>query len=502
MAQLDEKTAQALAASGALTPELAQQFSVPASLQPNPVVPEQASPPVVDIGAQVVPDLKPTMVPGTSPLAPPPEYISQSELLPPGATLADISQVPQGQSILSTPQTGATPVADPIVDTMQQTALQSIAQKSEDQALQQHAEAKGQQSAKLKAEASDAEAANIVNAKTQQAVEESNAAGHSSLRSIMQNGSLGQKFAAVLAVMAGGVGAALTGGPNQSLVMFDKMLSEEMERQKFTEAQKDQTRRAALEEAELRLKQAAQKTDSEYKKSQIQQNLDEITMKRQQMQQSLVEQVQAKEASKVLESQSGQVAAATPQIAAKNRQLEDALNFYETTNPKKADGIREKLIVLPNGEMQIAKADSTRVREFEKTIRAPNESAINTLEKIRQFAKQASSLSLEDRAKMQTELNLAAGKLRIPITGPGAMTEDEYKRLLNTLGDPTKIFSINSIERLKLDTVMNNLKSDLKLGAAQIGVRWPQDREEMLRDKLAAKGYNSQQIEAALKARK
>jgi len=65
------------------------------------------------------------------------------------------------------------------------------------------------------------------------------------------------------------------------------------------------------------------------------------------------------------------------------------------------------------------------------------------------------------------------GQLRLPFTGPGAMTDTEYGRLLDTIGDPNKIVDSFGIERLKLQTVLNKLNSDMGMAARNAGFKMP-----------------------------
>jgi hypothetical protein len=82
------------------------------------------------------------------------------------------------------------------------------------------------------------------------------------------------------------------------------------------------------------------------------------------------------------------------------------------------------------------------------------------------------------RAQMQTELAALVGQLRLPFTGPGAMTNEEYKRLAETIGDPTKFAAMPAWERVKLQTVLKKLNGDLKTRAKAAGLQVPVDSSE------------------------
>lgn len=118
-----------------------------------------------------------------------------------------------------------------------------------------------------------------------------------------------------------------------------------------------------------------------------------------------------------------------------------------------------------------SKEDKDQFQKFRQNI----EPAINGLQRILDLQKNTSRLSMVDRAKISSEVNAATGALREAIVGPGAMTPKEFDRLVATLGDPNKIFSLPSWERAKTMTAMNKLKSDLSTIAKVRGLVPPQE---------------------------
>lgn len=63
------------------------------------------------------------------------------------------------------------------------------------------------------------------------------------------------------------------------------------------------------------------------------------------------------------------------------------------------------------------------------------------------------------RAEVATELNLLTGKMRLAVLGPGAMTEKEFDRLVETLGDPNAVIAFPGSQRKKMETVKNRLQA-------------------------------------------
>lgn len=333
----------------------------------------------------------------------------------------------------------------------------------------------------------------------QENINKQDEAGAASLNELMTNSGFGQKLGAALSIMAGSLSQAFTGNKsNPALDVLSASFEKELEKRKLSAEQKIAAKKALLDEVKLRMEQEAQKTDSDLKKAHIAEIVNDINMKKQKLQVDQASQLAAQAAADAIQGGNSAIPVASKAIADKNQKIEQALAFYDSSDPKKASELRERQVVLPNGELVFAKADPQRVREFEKSTRRPNESALNTLESIKKFAKTASSLSPQDRAKMGTMLAVATGKLREPITGPGAMTPEEHQRLLDALGNPTAIFSINENQMTKLNTVMNSLRTDLKSGAAQIGVKWPDQKEDKIRENLRQKGYTDSEIDKAL----
>lgn len=68
------------------------------------------------------------------------------------------------------------------------------------------------------------------------------------------------------------------------------------------------------------------------------------------------------------------------------------------------------------------------------------------------------------------QVGMIVGALRIPITGPGAMTDDERKFIARLNGNPTSIFSLSADEFAKLDSMERKFNSHLDLRATNIGL--------------------------------
>lgn len=101
-----------------------------------------------------------------------------------------------------------------------------------------------------------------------------------------------------------------------------------------------------------------------------------------------------------------------------------------------------------------------RSKEDKKKFQEEYGDSKNSLDALKTIVStDINKLSPDDRARLGTELSLLTGKMRLAVLGPGAMTEAEYDRLRDALGDPTKIVTFPGTQMLKLQTVMKRLQT-------------------------------------------
>lgn len=325
----------------------------------------------------------------------------------------------------------------------------------------------------------------------------------SSLHEMLNTGNLGSKLGAAFAVMLGGVSQGLTGAKTNPVVDFiNNAVEQQAQKDKLTLAKKEGLRKLLLEEATLKVHALTQQTDNMYKKGELANAAAKIDIARDTAAKALqkelmAEQLRAK-ANKLIAGVSEPIPTATPEIAQHNKDLEAALDSTRESDPKKYAEIAEKLVVLPNGKKVIATAPKERVQNFETQIRPDLEMAINALKDLDTFTKNASVLDPKAHALAASKLNVIAGQLRIPLTGPGVLTQEEFNRILRTIGNPLKIAGLRDWETAKLHSTISAITSQLKTKAAAIGVQWPMTTREIMSENLRQKGYEPVQIEAAL----
>lgn len=101
-----------------------------------------------------------------------------------------------------------------------------------------------------------------------------------------------------------------------------------------------------------------------------------------------------------------------------------------------------------------------------------NDQILSGVREIAELAsKPGASVDPETRARISTVQAFLIGKLRLPMTGPGAFTDDERNFVRNTIGNPATIFSLGSVERSKLTELSTRLLGDIDTTAAGIGLR-------------------------------
>lgn len=300
----------------------------------------------------------------------------------------------------------------------------------------------------------------------------------------------GQKVMAGIAIMLGAYGAGLRGdNVNTGLAVINQNIDRDIQRQKMEfEKNKD-----AVNVAQNKFALYNQKFDNE--------RMAELALKDNAL---AVSQLKLDQLSQ--QNKSPQILAQAKEAASKIEQqrLQAKMQFEQLARQQallKSLGQQTSRTLSPQEEMVLAKADpdayKVYVEQSKRTIaptsvsphikgiaindaaanefnkyRAEVEPAIAGAQRIMQVAKDINRVTdLKKRAQIASEMKALAGQLRIPFTGPGAMTEKEFDRLMDTIGDPVSLTSIPSVQRVKLNTVLNKLRADINLRAEQAGLK-------------------------------
>lgn len=128
------------------------------------------------------------------------------------------------------------------------------------------------------------------------------------------------------------------------------------------------------------------------------------------------------------------------------------LRTLEQVDPEKAKELRGRLV--PGVGLTETSKDAADIKELRGMTKSAK-AGINDLLKIAD--QPGKSMSLETKAKAGAIRQSLIGMLRVPITGPGAMSEGERKMLENLVADPTALFSLDSSNKIKLKTLASRL---------------------------------------------
>lgn len=287
------------------------------------------------------------------------------------------------------------------------------------------------------------------------------------------NMSTGQKFLAAVSVALGG---ALAGkGENQALKIIENSINRDIDAQKIQRQQKKQVYDAKETLYDKLLVQ--HKDERSARLATTIAGLEQYKVRLQQVGQ----QFESKRAQGALKLAWGAAAerqaVLRSELEAKQEEgrsqagIQNKLYSGKELTPQEADALPDKVrerVVPGFGGTARSASDA---REFQK-YRAETEPAIATTRRVLTStgSPEFSRLSPEERAKVSSELVGLMGSLRLTYLGPGAMTEKEYDRLKDAVGDPTKLASLPAWERAKLMTVLNKLETDTAIRAKNIGL--------------------------------
>lgn len=308
-----------------------------------------------------------------------------------------------------------------------------------------------------------------------QRVQESNERGVRTLGEIMNSGDFGDKLGAALAVLAGGLSQGLLrSNSNPAVDAINNAVEQEAKKRKMSFDEKLELQRATIAEAELRLKQQDAASNDPIKKQTLQKLIAETNELKAKTDTANLGREKQKALAEMLK---GNGKLTNVELLSKEQQ--------------------ERAVRLQDGTYQLAK-NKNAADELDK-FKAGVQPAIDGIARIKALAKDFNRVTdLNKRAQIQTEIKSLAGSLRLPFLGPGQMTEQEYQRLLDTIGDPSKLASIESLQKTKLDVVGKKLKIDLAGRYKDAGIDLPASREDQLKAKLIERGLSEEQAEKAV----
>lgn len=301
--------------------------------------------------------------------------------------------------------------------------------------------------------------------------------------------STGQKVMAGIALFLGAVGGAMSGKDNMAMTVINKAIDADIEEQKYNIAQSQDTKRMKL--ANLKDQFGNQQTMLANLRAKFGDDIQAESALRgliyQQAQHKIASYVAKTDSKVVLERAKiiiAQLKAQEQQAAAEFKARvaqQQILANMGSMDPSQITPQMEMLAGKEGGQVLkdvrergapgwIGAAPTKEVASKFIEFAKETQPAIDGVNQILAATKKFPT-DLSERAKIATDLKILAGKLRLPLQGPGAMTDKDYERLMDTLGNPAALFSMKSVERARLQTVLKNLESSLETNAKASGFR-------------------------------
>jgi hypothetical protein len=293
-----------------------------------------------------------------------------------------------------------------------------------------------------------------------------------------ENKSTGQKVLAGIAIALGGIGAAYQGpgAKNGALEIINQAIDRDLNQQKLNldklgkEAEGTKGILAAMNQQfdnRVQAESAAraillQRTQNELARIATKYESPELQAKAQVLNEQLERQ---KIATVAAFKQQAQIQELLNRANSGNADMRNLTPAQVAQIDKVEKGFAESYV--PGYGRAINKDAALDFSKYRNEI----EPAINGAKRIMELSKNFNRITDQtQRAKIQTELAALVGQLRLPFTGPGAMTDKEYDRLAATIGDPTKFAALPAWERAKLQTVLKKLETDLGGRAKNAGL--------------------------------
>lgn len=282
---------------------------------------------------------------------------------------------------------------------------------------------------------------------------------------LWSSASTGSKISAAIGVILGGLGAGLTGGPNQALEIMNKHVDQDIDAQKAELGKKQTlysmnlqkyqnehmaylaTKAQVASALQGKLASAAAQMGTGQAKAHETQANAQINLYRQQINQQLASQ-------KTLHD-----------VLKYTRETGD-LRYADYLPAETANNLRGRSV--PGYGLATTSERADKANELVATTEASKKGINDLLEFTK---KPAASFSLQDRAEAQATAAMLKAKLRTTLVGPGAVNESEWKLLDNIVANPTDIDRMSSSTKKSLETLQKKLDQNLNTSLTQYGLK-------------------------------
>jgi hypothetical protein len=470
--EIDQQTANELAAEDQVALPIVEQ-TVPESLQPNP--PESLA------ATQVAPAYVP--------------YQPTSEMIGAARTAQNIPNpldirkfaqeeygIPTETVVDQQPVVNAQAIAQPVEAVVEQ-PVASIQPTQEQRAVAAEEIIKPVQNAVAEHEATKMAQSEIQAALIKQQDElaererqiqaeigkQDNSVRFQSLPEVLQGNSFENKLGASIALFIGAVSQGLTGAKSNPVMDFiDRQVALQAEKDKLTADGKLALKKQLIDISNAKLDNLKARSQDQYQQQMIQAKQEEMAVER-----AKIESAQALKAQEIFEKNAGKSAlAAAYRGEAIDPQL--AQNMNET---------EQKSLVQVRGKTYKA-INPSAAQKFQES-QASITAAMNKLEPykalvekglLRTLGEKGVMAALKDRAAGETMRTAIVGALRLPYTGPGALSDTERKALDKAIGE-FGIFNLPPVQAAKMNFIIHDLRAELQRVADNSNIKaqvWPE----------------------------
>jgi hypothetical protein len=288
--------------------------------------------------------------------------------------------------------------------------------------------------------------------------------------------SWGQRIGQAVAIMVGAYSQGLTGNKeNPAVVAIDKAAEQRAQQRKYNAEQTMKMKDVLLKQAQYELEKRKSTIDSMTSLRKLEQADEEIAIAR---------------AKLGLEMQSRHAAGQTRFSQAEAMAL----------GGKDGAEIRERLVRLPDGTYApaLAAEDAKHLRKevlpnIESSLRA-----LTQLEKQTDYFGNNPLKKVLSRAQKGTAdqaVQELVGAIRLEYFGPGILTDNEQEIARSMIGNPSKVWSLDSANRAKLQNMMEKLKFSRRTRLREAGVDLPMSRNEAILEQAQSKYPNTPKSE-------
>jgi hypothetical protein len=261
------------------------------------------------------------------------------------------------------------------------------------------------------------------------------------------------KILAAVSMALGAMGQAINGGSNAAMEIINSAIKTDLERQKDKYAAAKDAKDSLLTAYGLKMKQFGDKDQALNSSADL-----------------MYKVVQNKIAAIAARADSADARAKAQQLIG---QLEVSRGEHRVKSAEAAAKnfeAKRELFVPGANDFAWSKEGAQKMNE----LIATSSSAIDGISDLLTLSeKKGSSVSNEDRAKADTTARLVRAYLRVPVLGPGAVTETEHAIMEQIVADPTAIFSLDSTNKMRLKTLVQKLDDNVYVQGKAYGLNMP-----------------------------